>query len=509
MKLGYDLSILAQREPVVFSKEVLGCELDPWQVDSTEAVFDYLRWAQKHPDQTIVRNPERKNWFTVRAMHGPGKTYWLATLIHTFGTAFHKARIPCIAPKMEQLSTRLWFELRKVRAASVPLYQRIVEITGRSVIWGGIPEWRAFAQTATHAENLSGLHHSHQLVCVDEASGVKENLYPTIEGAVSTNGIQVLVLISNPTQNVGTFAYSHGIGASKSGEDKQDYYRISIPLDKAPRVKAEWVDKMRRKYGEKSAIFQIRCLGNFADTSADQVIAMQWILDAIDDDSEIKSDGSIPRLRVSVDVADGGVDETVVTVARHYATFEHIVKIKRFSFPGAESPILAAQAAEALFNAWGGVKGVDDFVPDSLGVGSGTAGLLIRMSHNVVRYMGGSGSDNPKQWRNRRVQSYINLRDAFRDKRIRISASAFESDEDHEEFIAQTCSIEYARSDDRVEDIFTKQEMKRKGIPSPDMTDSMAMQYATQHPTLATRQGPDLPEEIHVEPSAFFDGYLG
>jgi phage terminase large subunit len=437
-------------------------------------------------------------------MHGPGKTYWLATLIHTFGSAFYKARIPCIAPKMEQLTTRLWFELRKVHASANPLYQRMVNITATRMTWGGIDDWLAFCQTASHAENLAGLHHSHQLVCVDEASGVTENLYPTIEGAVSTaKSFQVLVLISNPTKNTGTFAQSHGVGART---DKADYYRISIPLDKAPRVSKDWVEKMARKYGVNSAIYKIRCLGEFADSSADQLIAMQWVLDAFADD--VPSDGSIPRLRVSIDVADGGVDETVITVARHYATFEHIVKVKRYSFPGGEAPILAAQAAMGLFLAWGGRIGEDDFVPDSLGVGAGTAGFLIKSEHSVVRYQGGASSDDPKRWRNRRVQSYVNLRDAFRDKKIRISNDAFESDDDREEFIAQLCTIEYARSDDRVEDILTKAEMKRKGIPSPDMADSAAMQYATQAPAVATRTGDPIVEEAVVIPSSFFDGYV-
>lgn len=454
----------------------------------------------------MVRNPERKNWFTVRAMHGPGKTYWLATLIHTFGLGFSMSRIPCIAPKMEQLTTRLWFELRKVLGSADPLYQRLVGMTATRMNWGGKEEWLAFCQTASKAENLAGLHHTHQLVCVDEASGVKEMMYPVIEGAVSTKKtFQVLVLISNPTQNVGTFAMSHGIG-TKAGQ-KSDYYRISIPLDKAPRVDPEWVEKMGRKYGTNSAIYKIRCLGEFADTSADQLIALQWILDAYTDNDGIH-DGSIPRLRVSIDVADGGVDETVITVAKHFASFELIVKVKRYSFPGGEAPILAAQAASALFDAWEGKKGTDDFVPDSLGVGAGTAGFLIKAEHNVIRYMGGAGSDDPKQWRNRRVQSYINLRDAFRDGKLKILNSAFESDEDREDFQAQLCSIEYARSDDRVEDILTKNEMKRKGIKSPDLADSAAMQYATQAPAIATRQGEQVVEVPYVVPSTFFDGYV-
>ena len=491
---------MAAYEPVRFQREVLNIKPDPWAIKATDAVFDVVR---KRYGKPTVLNHEAKNFFTVRAMHGPGKTFWLASLIMTFGFAFPKARIPCIAPKMDQLKTRLWLELRKIRDGINEDLRDALEIQATTMKFFEQDDWVAFAQTATKAENLAGLHSDFMLVCVDEASGVNEGLWPTIFGAVSTGKVVILVIISNPTKNTGTFAESWLRPAVA-----KDFYQVAITLDDAPRVSRSWIESMRVKYGEASPYFRIRCLGEFADTGENQLIPLQWIMDAITEDSELsdRGDGSRPKLRVSIDVADGGEDETVITVARHWATFEEVLRVKRFSFPTSESPILAARAAHEMFVAWGGTIGEDEIVPDSLGVGAGTAGTLIDMGHAVITYKGGESSDDSSQWRNRRAQSYINLRNAFREKRLKIRESAFDGEEDREDFVAQLCLIERKPGGDRVEELMSKTEMKRSGIKSPDLADSLAMQYATQRPVLGRVHTYSV-DDIFVTESKVMAGY--
>lgn len=466
---------LARFDPVRYQKEILHLDLQPWQIEATEAVFDVVRKFYGKPTQI---NHEAKPFFTVRAMHGPGKTFWLASLIHTFGMAFPKARIPCIAPKMDQLRTRLWMELRKIADSAGEEYRPVVDIQSTTMRFFGMEDWFAFAQTATRAENLAGLHHDFILVAIDEASGVPEHLWPTIFGAVASGKIAIMVLIANPTRNTGTFAESW-----LRPQVSRKFHQIAITLDKAPRVSREWVAAMAQKYGEKSNIFRIRCLGQFAEAGEDQLIPLQWIIDARNEEGVEFSDGSLPRMRLSVDVADGGLDETVITVGRLHATKLTILKMRRFSFPASESPISAGKAAVDMFDAWGCRKEHDDIVVDALGVGAGTAGFLLDKGYSVVTYQGGAASDDPARWRCRRVQSFINLRNALRDKSLEF-VHDFLDDDDWEDFMAQMCSIEVEHGRDRVEDLITKMEMKRRGIKSPDMADSLAMQFATQAPRL-------------------------
>lgn len=466
-------------DPNSFARDVLRVKLDPWQEEANEKIADYVRYMYQQPLANAQGVYPPKSYFTVRAMHGPGKTFWLGSVIYWFGATFPKSRIPCMAPKADQLKTRLWLELHKLRASSTADFQRITQDIGSMHLrFFGQQDWTAFGQTAKHSENLSGLHNDHQLIVVDEASGVPEALWPTIFGALSTGAIQILVMISNPTKNVGTFAQSW-LKKSVSA----DYCKIKIELDKAPRVKQAWVDQMIRKYGRQSPIVKIRCFGEFSESGENQLIPLEHINDCLIREPRAE-DGSHRKVRISVDVADGGLNETVITGMSHYYSFCRLEKVKRYSFPKAESPIKAAEAAIAMFEALGGKKGVDDFVVDVMGVGSGTAGYLIKEGHAVILFQGGQQSANPKRWRNRRVQGYFSLVDLFQEGKIDIAEGAFEDEEDADEFSAQLCSIERKPNGDKIEDLKTKDEMKMDGQQSPDIADSFMQQFSTIAPQI-------------------------
>ena len=127
----------------------------------------------------------------------------------------------------------------------------------------------------------------------------------------------------------------------------------------------------------------------------------------------------------------------------------------------------------------------DDVVVDSIGVGAGTAGHLMQKGLPVIAYRGGNSSDNPGMWRNRRVQSFLVLRNQLRDGKIVFSDDFFAHPGEIDDFHAQLCSIKSKPGVERMEDLVTKQEMIRLGIKSPDRADSLAMQFATRAPSFA------------------------
>lgn len=443
-------------------------ELDEWQRQMLRALADV--WRKKNNMPTLI-NHDGRNYVTARSMHGPGKTFGSALAMHWFNFCF-PGQIFITAPKYRQIVTRTWGEFRKILLRASPWYRQLIDVRESRISWFGDKDWAAFAESATKPENLAGKHWPYQLVIVEEASGVTEYLWPVIFGALSTGPLQLLLMISNPTRNSGTFAASH-----LSESEAHLYHRMHINLEDTSRVSRKWVEDMRRKYGEQSPIFKVRCLGEFAADDANQLIASSWVAAAWDRDWS--DDGSLPKLRVSVDVADGGEDETVVTVAKHHSQHVRYLKQQVFSFSADKATVDGADAAERMFLAHGGRKETDDFVVDSVGVGTGVAGTLVSRGYKVVRYKGGSESDNAKTWRNRRVQSYMVLRDAFRDGRL-----SFVDDftDDPTELQAQLCSVKSKPGTERVEDLLTREEMRALGIASPDRADSMAMQYATQAP---------------------------
>jgi hypothetical protein len=135
-------------------------ELDGWTVKLLNAVGDVVR--KKKGLKTKI-NHEGKNQISVVSMHGPGKTFGLGCLMHWFNFCF-KGKIACVAPKMNQLKTRLWPEFRKIRSRAIPGYQHLMQIFGEQIKWidrdgkyedGPI----AFMETASAPENLSVMKH--------------------------------------------------------------------------------------------------------------------------------------------------------------------------------------------------------------------------------------------------------------------------------------------------------------------------------------------------------------
>ncbi len=456
--------------PDWFCDTILRCPNDPWQSEILEAIADLDRIAFGY-DPLYNDGLTR---ISIRSPHGPGKTHVLAKLMHWFNFT-RKGRIPCTAPKERQLVTRLWPEFRKILGKSVSWYKQLIHVDKTQITWFKNEDWCALIEAANQAENLAGYHDNNLLFIVDEASGVDEIMFPAIEGALS-DGTAILAMIGNPTQNEGEFYNSH-----KKPGTKEIYYKKHVHPDESPRISQQWIANMERKYGKDSPIVKIRCYGEFAEASENQLLHIAWLERA--KERESIDDGSHPRLRVSVDVADGGEDETVVTVAKHYDSYVLMLKQYRYSFPPSEAPIDAANAAETRFLEWGGKKGQDDLVIDSIGVGAGTAGALIKRGHAVITYKGGESSSDPSLYRNRRVQSYLSLRDAHRDNEI-VYEENFLSPEDWDDYVGQMVSIKTKPGIERVEDLETKSELSKRGIKSPDMADSAAMQFATQAPEL-------------------------
>lgn len=462
-------------DPQWFYENILHFRALDWQIEGTNAVFDIRRKAAG--EKTIINHDGRPR-ITIRSCHGPGKTQLLALLMHIWNFTTY-GKIACTAPKEAQLTRRLMPRYRRCYRDAEPSYKKGIKVLGKEIVLFGDSDWGAVMETASDPDNLAGFHDNPQLFLIDEASAKRlDAMFPVIEGALTTPG-SCSVEIGNPTRVEGEFWAHHNKESMRSL-----YHRMHIKPEDAPQlVSPVWVEALAQKYGRNSPIFLIRALGEFAAFDEYILIPPECIDAALD--MEILPDGSTPTLKISVDVADGGNDSSVITAAWHYQSFVYVVKQKQFYFNPSESPIKCAQAAIDMLEGFGGDKERDIFIVDALGVGAGTAGYLMEKGYNVVRNVGGEGSDDPTKWRNRRVQNYIALYDAFMDERIYIAPEAID---DEEEFRAHLLSIKRAQGgvDKKYDDIETKDKLKQDGQPSPDRADSLAMQYNRIIPNIFT-----------------------
>jgi len=465
------------KNPEWFFNEVLRCEpLLPWQLKAVNAVLDIHRKALGLP--TVV-NHKALPGISIVSGHGTGKTQLLAAVGHIWIFVFPVLAV-VTAPKQDQIKTRFMPRFRLLLRNALAEYKNTVKVDSLKVSRFGNPDWGIQGETASEPENIAGYHDTPQLVLVDEASGQRlDAMYQTMEGSLTTAG-SVLVEIGNPTRSSGEFWMHHN-----KPSVMDDYFKMHVNYEDAGKIISErWVDRMRRKYGEDSPVYKIRVLGLFVEAERFQLLFYGWLSEALE--RQVAEDGSIPRIVVSADVADGGDDFCVITTTKFYETFTVMAKQTKHSFPSTESTIRLADECEKTFIACGGTKENDTIVIDAVGVGAGSAGTLVRRGYNVVPFKGGKQSDDPSEWRNRRVQCSLAMRNDYRDGKVIIADDAFADEEDLDEFFDQATSIRLKHDSDKEEDIETKEQHLKRTLKSPDRFDSPMMAYTSETPYEAT-----------------------
>lgn len=214
----------------------------------------------------IIRALYEHRRVAVQSCHGVGKTAVAAAIVEDF-MAQGPCRIVTTAPTNHQVEALLWGEIRK-RARSAKIKW---ERQPSKKKWEIRDDWAAFGFSTNEPERFSGHHGRRLLFVVDEASGVKEEIFTASKGFLTGKNSFVL-MISNPTQMAGTFYENcqptkerwHNIKISAL--DCPSFTGEAVHPDLADELpQPEWVDEMREDWeGEDSPEFKVRVLGEFA-----------------------------------------------------------------------------------------------------------------------------------------------------------------------------------------------------------------------------------------------------
>lgn len=167
---------------------------------------------------------------------------------------------------------------------------------------GNEKRWFAVARTATKPENMQGFHEDNMLFIVDEASGVADPIMEAILGTLSGENNKLL-MCGNPTKTSGTFFDSHNA-------DRAMYCCYTVSSLDSRRTNKENIQALIRKYGEDSNVVRVRVKGLFPKQEDDVFI----MLSIIENCTMLDIEENIPIKRISfgVDVARYGSDETVI-----------------------------------------------------------------------------------------------------------------------------------------------------------------------------------------------------
>lgn len=399
--------------------------------------------------------------------HGIGKSTLLSWVILWFLFCHPASQVACTSPGAEQMYDVLWKELKKWIERMPKNMQSFYQWESTHIRMTQSPQtWFARAKTSSkeNTEALAGVHADWVLIAVDEASGVEEPIFETMEGALTSGNILVF-LISNGTRSIGYFYDTHHKDASR-------WQNYAFDSEESPRVDQKYVDGIIEKYGKDSVQYAIRVQGRFPDEGVmDDKGYVQLFnekdLHIVPHDSSWKPVG---RVKGALDASGEGQDSSEWGVRDRMRA--GIVASEKTSTSAS-----MAQVSLTVIDKYG----VDpqDFTIDAFGSGHAVAQEIALATatgreQGAMRVMPINVGDPCEDEQDR--EQFVNIR-AMVYYRMMLWARAggefMYSDRLKEELL----SIRFRRTANGRIQIMDKVSMKKLGFPSPNKADTLSMTF--------------------------------
>lgn len=275
-------------------------------VGFAEDILKFKPWGrQREAAEAFIRTGR----VSIRSGHGVGKSALLAWLILWMLVTRPKVEGCVTAPTFRQLTNVVFRRIKDILDAS--LIKDMVEWKKTSVRFGSNV---IVAATARKGEGLAGLHADPEIgsiiIVIEEASGVPDDFFESLEGALST-GKAYLLMVGNPTQRQGKFYLSHTT-------ERDDWYTMRISAEECPFVNKDWIAGRKKAWGEDSDQYRVRVLGDFPSVDGQSLVPLSWLEDAklVSATPHTKLCGETDGYVIGVDPARQGADRTFVTVRR-------------------------------------------------------------------------------------------------------------------------------------------------------------------------------------------------
>ena len=442
-------------------------------------VLDAELWKAQHD---ILAAIARHHRVAVKSCHASGKTFAIAVAVLWWLLAHRDGIVVTTAPTWLQTEKVIWGEIRKLllRAqqrglVNFPPSQRTELRLG--------PHNYAIGISTDDSSRFQGFHSGHVLVVLDEAPGVRDEVYEAIEGIRAGGQVHVLA-IGNPVVAAGpfyeaftdnrvgwrTFTISSFDTPNLRGLSLEQLRQLPADLSEddpifgyQPRpylVHRRWVYEKLWEWGEGSPLWQSRVLGSFPDQSQDALLSLRWLELACEPRAQPNDEN---ELYAGIDVAEGGGDETVCVVRtgtgrivatqawRGHSRGQVINFLRRFG----------ERLAGINYDRAGvGAYFADDFED---------FGFIDVNGINV-----GEASKFPDRFRNLKAELYWALREQFESG----SVSALQD----QLTVSQLASIRFEINVRGQIEIESKQARRQRGAKSPDRAEALMLAFADLTP---------------------------
>ncbi|MBO8173492.1 MAG: PhoH family protein [Bacillaceae bacterium] len=381
-----------------------------WQADPVQFVVDFFAEKPDPKQAEVLQALATHDQVAVRSGHGVGKTWTAARAAIWFFVTHPYSKVITTAPTWQQVKRVLWPEIHAAFRKVPPMLRANFEVLDMEIYMRGVDrtrlqDWFIVGRSADKAENMQGFHAPYLLFILDEASGIKEEIYEAIMGSQTTNA--KILAIGNPTRPEGFF-----YDAFHKNRDLWATFHISC-YD-SPRVSTKWIEARKQEWGGESPLFKVRVLGEFPDAVSNALIPLHWIEKAIipgggPDWAEFSPYEKGVNVQIGVDVARMGEDETVITVV---AKKEMVAKVVDVIAASKRETTWTARRVKRVYEKYGAER----VLVDDTGVGGGVTDLLREEGVNVRPIKFGASPTNAEAkhlFLNLKAQIYFELRDYF------------------------------------------------------------------------------------------------
>ena len=430
---------------------------EPWQEEELKALGVHIR------NNIILQGMglELVPWKSAYASgHGVGKSAYVAWIIYFLMSTRKDTRGVVTASTQFQLEDKTWPELSKWH--NLALNRHWFEWSATGFAFAAYPDdkkknYKTTAATVSEqkTEAFAGLHNEGKTVFVvfDEASGVPGKVWEVSEGAL-TDGEGFFFAFGNPTRPDGEFADCFDKHAPLYRTKHVDSREVSHTNKEALRL-------IIQKYGEDSDEVKVRIRGLFPSQAFNGFISVEIARAAMERELEyIDRDAG---LIMAIDVARFGNDSSVIGFRRG----RDARSIPSKKFKGLSITKLASIAMREA-----DTHRPDVIVIEATGVGAGLVDIMKDRGYPVVEVHPGAAAEAHELYINRRAEYWSILRDwLFEEGCI----------QDSDELFTQLTTILYTldRHEQRVK-LEPKEEMKKRGLPSPDDADMLALTFAVR-----------------------------
>jgi hypothetical protein len=428
--------------------------LEPWQRALLESVRDKLLTpAQAIREATVSGN-------------GIGKSAIVSILILWAISTYEDTRGVITANTETQLKTKTWaelgkwfnmFELRDMfKLTATAIFSRFED---KERVWRiDMVPW-----SENNVVAFQGLHNEGKriLMIYDEASGIPDGIWEAGDGCMTDADTErIWCVFGNPNQPKGRFreCFAGGKFASNWTSRKVDSRSISF-TDK--NELNQWV----KDWGEDNDFVRVRVRGEFPRAGT-----MQFIDDDVADQAARRESANGVRdpLVIGVDVARFGDDASVI----YFRKGRDGRSIPPLMFRGIDTMTLAGKVAEVYLK-----YRADGCFVDGGGVGGGVVDRLRQLHVPVLDVQFGgkpdglgflTGDDGVK-FANKRAEIWGMMRSWLK------SGGAIPDDP---QLRSELTNLQYGFNAQNEIQLEKKEDMKKRGLSSPDIADALAITFA-------------------------------